>query len=214
MSTPTPTSTFMLGALNHEVATRLEGAFQDFAEKLNSTSGPEWEEMFKRFLRKERNWELCPVCNPFRETEEVAIQIPALPRPTLAELKANWSWIRSIERDTSPTEPVSLVLGTVLCEGETDSINGTEYERRLAPKQDVLLGFQHRQWLLEHQAEFPEFMALLGKVYIDFSGLVVVHGNGDRHVPYVSQDDRRWGGGWSWLVYGFAPDGRVAASRK
>ena len=108
----------------------------------------------------------------------------------------------------------TLILGTVLREGETGSINGTEYERRLAPKQNVILGFQHRQWLLEHQTEFPELMALLGKVYIDFSGLVVVLGGGDRGVPCVSLDGRRWDGFWAWLDGDFRPDGRVAVSRK
>ena len=206
------TSTSMLGALNPEVATRLEGSFQDFTEKLNGASGPEWEEMLKRFLRKERNWELCPVCNPFRETGEVAIQLPALPRPTLAELKAKWPWVRSIESDTSPTGPVTLVLGTVLREGETDSIDGTEYERRLAPKQNVILGVQHHQWLLEHQTEFPELMALPEEVYIDFSGLIVVSDN--RRVPFAAQVDRRWVGDWRWFGYVFLPRGRVAVSRK
>ena len=149
-----------------------------------------------------------------RTTNELVIEIPALPRPTLGELQAKYGWIKKIERDTSPTGPVTLVLGTVLPEGETNSIDGAEYERRLAPKQDVLLGFQHRQWLLEHQAEFPGLMTLLGKVYIDFPGLVVVLDDGGRDVPYANRGGRRWGGDWDWLYDFFGSSGRVAVSRK
>jgi hypothetical protein len=203
----------MLGGLSPEVATRMESAFQDFAQKLDSVSGLEWEADFKHFLRKEKtSWEICPVCNPFRETGEIAIQIPALPRPTLADLKAKYG-IKKIERDTSTTESVTIVLCTVLREGE-NPINGTEYERRLQPKQDVLLGFQHRQWLLEHQAEFPDLMALLGKVYIDFPGLVVVGAYGHRLVPCANQHGDRWDDRWLWLGFVFSLLGRVASSRK
>ena len=53
----------------------------------------------------------------FRETRELTIQIPALPRPTLEELREQFPWIREkdgIERDTSPTHAVTFRLGTVL----------------------------------------------------------------------------------------------------
>ncbi|MBI4086185.1 MAG: hypothetical protein HY433_03030 [Candidatus Liptonbacteria bacterium] len=79
----------------------------------------------------------------FRETGELTIQIPALARPTLAELREKYSWIREengIERDTSPTEAVTLKLGTVLRPDE-ERINGAEYERRLAPRLDLTLSY-------------------------------------------------------------------------
>jgi hypothetical protein len=149
-----------------------------------------------------------------RETGELTINIPALPRPTLAELQAKYNWIRSIERDSSPTEPVTLVLGTVLREDETSAISGPEYERRLQSHHVVLLGFQHRQWLLEHQDEIPALRPLLGTVYIDFPGLVVVDRGGDRSIPYAYQYGERWGDDWRWLVSDFRSHGRVAVSRK
>ena len=37
-----------------------------------------------------------------RNTAELVIRIPALKRPTLAQLQAKYSWIKKIERDTSP----------------------------------------------------------------------------------------------------------------
>ena len=95
-----------------------------------------------------------------------------------------------------------------------ETITGSEYERRLAPQHDILLGHQHRQWLLEHQQEHPAFMALLGKVYIDFPGIVVVSEDGDRSVSYCDQGGSRWGGDWGWLGYRFNSSGRVAVVGK
>ena len=58
----------------------------------------------------------------FRETGELTLQIPALARPTLADLQARFAWIRSIERDTSPSAAVTFALGTVLRPDQTDPI--------------------------------------------------------------------------------------------
>ena len=147
-----------------------------------------------------------------RNTAELVIRIPALSRPTLADLQAKFSWIKSIERDTSPTGPVTLNLATILRDAAEGSVNGPEYERRIAGSLSRLLGYQHLAWLIEHQDKYPVFMALLGKVYIDFSGLVVVDVNGDRRVPCGGQDGERWGAGWYWLSVGFGQGGRVAVS--
>lgn len=146
----------------------------------------------------------------FRETGELSIQLPALKQPTLKELQAKYGWIDRIERDTSTEAPVTLSLATVLAMGSTSSIGGAEYEKRIALKHDSLLGFQHQQWLLEHQTEFPEFMALLGKVYIDFPGIVVVLRDGPRNVPYCSRNGSRWDVSWYWLRNLFNSNGRIA----
>ncbi|OHA03252.1 MAG: hypothetical protein A3C92_03205 [Candidatus Sungbacteria bacterium RIFCSPHIGHO2_02_FULL_53_17] len=147
----------------------------------------------------------------FRETGEFTVTIPALAQPTLAELSK--FRIRKIERDTSPIEAVTLKLGTVLLPDE-DRIGGGEYERRIASKFAICLGYQHACWLVEHQGEFPEFMALLRKVYIDFLGLIVVYAYGDRHVPYLYQDGKRWYLGWGWADDALHRAGRVAVSGK
>jgi hypothetical protein len=146
----------------------------------------------------------------FRETGEISIQLPALKRPTLEQLQSKYDWIKSIERDTSNEGPVTLSFATILVPDDNGSIGGKEYEKRIAAKHPSLLGFQHRQWLLEHQDEFPEFMALLGKVYIDFPGLVVVRRDGVRNVPYCGRLGSRWGGTWFWLGNRFYVYGRVA----
>jgi len=151
------------------------------------------------------------IADQIRETGELTIEIPALPRPTLKEIQKKYSWIRSIERDTSPERPVTLKLATVLCPDQTGSISGTEYERRIAPSLDVALGYQHWQWLLEHQNAHPAFMALLGKLYIDFPGIIVVCKDGNRNVPVCGQCGTHWDDDWSWLGEGmFGSDGRVA----
>lgn len=185
------------------------GPLKDFAEKLSSVEGPQWFAAFKRYLRKENPWDP----DFFRETGEVTIQIPALPRPTIEELQEKFSWIKSIERDTSSVEAIVLNLGTVLCPNE-ERIDSTEYERRIAPKLAVSLGYQHARWLVEHQGTFPDFMALLGKIYIDFPGLVVVGVGGDRHFPCLDRDGRRWVLHWLWVGRGLDRSGRVALSSK
>ncbi len=96
-----------------------------------------------------------------RETGEISISIPALKRPTLKQLQEKWSWIKTIERDSSTEEPLVLKLATVL--SDKNSIDGKEYERRIALSLSRLLGYQHLEWLIEHQDEYPDFMALLGK---------------------------------------------------
>jgi hypothetical protein len=146
----------------------------------------------------------------FRETGEVSIQLPGLKRPTLKELQSKYDWIKSIERDTSTEEAVTLVFFTVLVPSDGNSINGKEYEKRIALKHNSLLGFQHMMWLIEHQDEFPELKPLLGKIYIDFPGIVVVNRDGGRGIPYCGQDGSRWGGLWGWLSGEFGSSGRIA----
>lgn len=150
-----------------------------------------------------------------KTTEQLNIKIPALKRPTLKALQKEWSWIRSIERDISTEKACVLNLATVLEDGE-NSITGSEYEKRF-PKD--LLGFQHREWLIENQDKFPKLKELLGKellgkVYIDFPALIVVYDDGNRLVPYAGRDGKRWYGYWNWLGLGFSSDGRFAVPSK
>lgn len=152
--------------------------------------------------------------NFLRNTGEFTVQILALPRPTLEQLRAKHSWIKSIERDTSPTGPVTMNLATVLRPEETRSINGAEYEHRLTPHLNDLLGFQQLEWLVEHQDENPVFKVLLGKIYVDGPGLVVTDAHDYRHIPYLRQGGQRWELRWYYLGNGFGGHGRVASSGK
>lgn len=158
----------------------------------------------------------------FRLTDdEVVIEMPALKRPTLEQVQADWPAVKSIERDDSTEEAVTLRLSTVLKSTES-RIDGKTYERRLMTLRTggKLLGFQHRKWLLENQDKIADpkvraaLKALLGKVYIDFSGIIVVYEAGNRYVPYVGSDGRRWFGRWDWLGSGFIGSGRIAVSSK
>ncbi|MDE2015100.1 MAG: hypothetical protein KGJ89_01050 [Patescibacteria group bacterium] len=146
----------------------------------------------------------------WKTMEDVAVRIPALKQPTLEELRRAFSQIEKIESDSSPTDEVILRLGTLLRSDEK-SIVGSEYERRLVSRRNLVLGYQQAVWLVEHQDEFPVFMSLLGKVYIDFPGLVVLYANGYRNVPYLSRNGERWYLGRSWLDCGFNRNGRVAS---
>jgi hypothetical protein len=158
----------------------------------------------------------------FRLTDdEVVIEMPALKRPTFAEVKKDWSHISSIESDTSTEQPVTLRLSTVLKSTES-SIDGATYERRMKKLRTDgrLLGWQHCKWLLENQDKIADpkarvaIKALLENVYIDFSGIGVVNEVGDRNVPYVINDGERWYGGWHWLGDYFLQNGRMAVSSK
>jgi hypothetical protein len=149
----------------------------------------------------------------FRDTNELSIEIPALPHATLAEIQETDSWVKAIERDTSPEGPVTLRLNTVLRPDEK-AIDGKEYERRLVTGPGIVLGYAHRKWLRKNQDKFPEFMALLGKIYIDFSGTVVVDDDGNRSVPCCHQRGSRWFGIWRWLSSRFFANDRVAVAGK
>ncbi|HEX4104586.1 MAG TPA: hypothetical protein VHZ04_03915 [Candidatus Paceibacterota bacterium] len=190
------------------------GTLIDLTEKL--ASDPKWLPAVKKTLRMENPWDGAKISSEgdsFRGTGELSIKIPAQAQPSLREIQKRFSWVKKIERDNSPTKELTLKLVTVLREGE-ECIDGNEYERRIAPRQDIILGYQQAVWLEEHQDEFPEFMALLGKVYIDFSGLVVVDGDGSRSVFYLDQGDRRWRLDFSWFSHDFGRYERVASSCK
>lgn len=148
-----------------------------------------------------------------RETGEVTIRIPALPRPTLTELQSKFGWVKEIERDTSPTEAVTFKLGTVFRSND-ERIDGGEYERRITRKLDIMLGYQQAVWLVEHQSEFPAFMTLSRNVYIDFPCLVVVNAHGHRRFPGFSEGGWRWIMDWRWFENSFGWDGRIAISGK
>lgn len=149
----------------------------------------------------------------WRVLDDLGILIPALKRPALKELRKQFSWIKSIKRNTSPTEAVMLRLGTVLRENE-DYVGGSEYERRLAPRQNLVLGYQQAFWLVEHQDEFPAFKALLGKnYYIDFPGLIVALAGGHRYFyfPSLVVGGARWCLVWRWTSKNLYRRGRVAS---
>lgn len=149
----------------------------------------------------------------FRETGEVTIQIPALPRPTLKDLKAKYPWIDRIENDTSPIVPVTLTLGTVLRPDE-ERINGSEYEQRRAPLTGRIHGYQQLVWLVENQDQHPVFKAVLGQIYIDGPGIIVVHADGGRYFPCLGGHGERWGFCWYWTEYDLDRYGRIAVSSK
>jgi len=160
-----------------------------------------------------------PIASMVRDTGELTIEIPALQRPTLAELQeehplmVKWS-IERIERDTSTTEAVTMRLGTVFLQGEAE-IDEREYQWRLVLARNTLLGYQHAKWLIENQDKFPEFKASWMKFGIDFPGLVAVNNINNRISPYVCAGfgHQRWG---MHLDYGhigsISPGVRVAYS--
>jgi hypothetical protein len=148
----------------------------------------------------------------------MTLSIPVLNRPTLKEIQKEWSYIKSIESDSSTEKAVEIEFVSVLKEGES-YITGSEYEARLKARTDVILGFQHRKWLIDNQEnpvvkEALEALRKEGVWYIDFPGLVVVDEDGSRCVPCAGRDGKRWGGSWSKLAYDFRGNGRFAVSSK
>ena len=143
------------------------------------------------------------------------MRIPSLKKPTLAEVQKTWLHIKSIESDNSTEEPVEFEFISVLKKDE-NYIKGFEYETRLKTRSDIKLGFQHAQWIAEHQDEIPELKELREKRvwYIDFPALVVVYADGGRYVPCLHNDGGRFVIDWYGLALGFHDCGRVAVSSK
>ncbi len=147
----------------------------------------------------------------FIETGELVVPIPALLIPTIDELRGRFSFIKSIHADRSVREATTLHLGTVLRPGE-EQIDGVEYERRRVGL--PMLSAQHGLWLEEHQEEFPAFMALRGKVYIDLPGLEIVSTVGGRGFACLDDDGTRWGLYWGWTDDRLDRDGRIGVPGK
>jgi|GEM_PF-903485 len=182
------------------------GSIQEFIELSPKERGARFAAFFKNGGRVE-------IGGFFRETGELTIDIPALQRPMLKDLQAKFSWIKSIERDTSPTDAVTLKLGAVLWPDE-DRVDGSEYERRIASKVNITLGYQQAEWLMKHQDEHPAFKALFGQIYINFPGLVVVNTSGDRYFPCLGEGGGRRDLDWDWVGDDFNRLGRLAVSGK
>lgn len=131
----------------------------------------------------------------FTRIEDFTIQLPALPRPTVEELQTRWSWIREIKSNLSPTQPVTMELGTLLHTDE-EKISGNEYHSRRGST--PYLGFQQGVWLVDHQddPELAAFRALRGKVYIDLIGLEILDWGGGRDFPDLDVVGGRWSLNW------------------
>jgi hypothetical protein len=154
------------------------------------------------------------------DMQEFQIDIPALKRPTLEELRVQDNSIQSIERDTSLESPITLRLVTFfdIAYPHIGKIDGLEYDQRLVPYRDALLGYQHLDWLIKRQTEYRAFTAMLKKVIrIDFSGIVVRTTGNVPQSPccagefvHVKQAPRRWECQWRFLYSGFSSADRMA----
>ncbi len=110
----------------------------------------------------------------FCETKEFSIAIPALPRPTLKELKLGKNEfdgpypIGAIKKDTSPEHPVILNLISLFEADRAETMDPNTWRRRLAPHIKVALGYQHAAWLIENRNKIPAFTSLRkkGNVYV------------------------------------------------
>ena len=149
----------------------------------------------------------------FRAISEISIPIPGLLRPTLIELQEKYPWIKEIETDISFEQQATLKLITVLGTYEK-SIRRPEYERRLASSFSFsrLLGYQQFSWITEHQEDYGAFTDLVGKIYVRFSGLVVVDYDGRRSVPYARGNGKRLWLRWDLLSNDFTSTGRIAVA--
>ncbi len=105
----------------------------------------------------------------FQETKlRRTIYIPPMGRPDIEELSAvlQGSSVK-IAYDISQTGPIQLALGTILSPEESE-ISMAELDFRLSAIAGRLLGYQHAQWLVRNQDEYPEFKELTGKIEIIF----------------------------------------------
>lgn len=162
-----------------------------------------------------------------RDTGEITLEIPALPRPTLEELKVidrpeityfpkHPPVINMIASDTSPVEAVTFKLGSALAPGE-EFIDDEDVDFRIGPNRDKLLGFQHAIWLVQHQDELPGLMALASKpINFKFPGIMTrKKENGIRSYPFLRRRWRgkqiRWTVCWGWHEYILSCPGNLIA---
>jgi len=134
--------------------------------------------------------------------EEFSLQVPATQRPTTRELRAEFPWVKNIERDSSPTNAVTLTLKQVLRSDES-YVNGSEYERRIA--QESVLGYQQAAWLTKNQNDPRIEQALSGlrQLQIDFPGTVAVSWHGTRSIAHLRRCGELWCLSWTSIVLGF-----------
>lgn len=153
----------------------------------------------------------------FRETKELSIEIPALPQPTLKELRKTFDpvFAQAIKQDTSPTNPVTLRLATVFVPNSRRIIPKT-WEDRLAPHLNIALGYQHAAWLIEHKNEIPAFLALRSEIYgkgvyaIDFPGLVMFGKQNMERRCFILDDGVEWELGSDWCDRPHFSNSRIA----
>jgi len=150
----------------------------------------------------------------FEMCDEFTVAIPAIQRPTISDIRKDFEFIESIERDTSLTEASNLTCIKVIRPDE-NNVRKSEYERRVAPWAILGPGYQQAKWLVEHQDELPNFRAMVGRIYIAFPGMVASYGKGQRFYPLLISDEfRRWYLFWQWIFTGCHRLGRIAVSSK
>ncbi len=129
----------------------------------------------------------------FRRLFELEIEIPPLERPDLALAQRFYTkagHLVAIDRDTSPDQRgVTAIFGTVLRDGEHQLERG-EFEQRIQPLHERLLGLQQAIWLSSMDPPNPDFLALFQNGpgpaiahYLHCSGLVVRNNEGSRFQP-------------------------------
>jgi hypothetical protein len=145
-----------------------------------------------------------------RETPELAVEIPALRRPTLQQIQKGYPWMASIERDNSSEGSVKLRLTAFM--HAAPRIDGPELERCIALETLSLLGYQHREWLLKRQRRNPALLAMFGVASVKFPGIVIVDDLGRRIIPCCRNRGGQWIRRWEPLDEGLELDGRLAVA--
>jgi hypothetical protein len=134
----------------------------------------------------------------FEVSGAFSVSIPALPRPTLAEIQRRFCWIQEILVDVSPTSEVSFGLARPLYSGEA-FLRRESYEERLGfLPAGTALGFQHACWLVEYQDDHLWFRNFPDRVLVDFPGFTAGHTNNGCVSPFLSRAGECWTMGFRW----------------
>ncbi|OGZ00790.1 MAG: hypothetical protein A3B13_00400 [Candidatus Liptonbacteria bacterium RIFCSPLOWO2_01_FULL_45_15] len=154
----------------------------------------------------------------FRDIGGIVIKLPGLPRPTFDDEH------HGLE-DASPVDPVELLIGTVIQEGEQYRIDSAEYARRIVSIGGIFGGLQQAIFLVENQDSRPEFVKIFKKVYedepvvysrpyMDFLGFIRRTKDGNRFCPRIGITyAERLFLGWTWLDRGCRISGYIAVAR-
>ena len=129
-----------------------------------------------------------------RKSEELTALIPALPCPDLEEIREKFSWVEAVARHCPPTPQVTLQLFKAQRLPGLESVNSVQDGQRelVIRSMHFLLGYQHANWLAQHQNRFPDLLANLWKIKILFVGHVVADAKGELSVPVLGPNPTRW----------------------
>ncbi len=111
--------------------------------------------------------------NLMQDLSGLTVTIPALPKPSIEEVRGRWSWIDHIAIDASTTSEVTVDFSqTVVVDkiGEQYDLSGLKLVGNL--------GYQHGLWIMQHSEYWPRLLKFFANVSLVLKGQVLRNPDG------------------------------------